>query len=191
MVISVHFSWLNLIFHGSIPIFHGSIPIFHGSIPIFHGSIPMFHGSIPIFHGSIPIFHGSIPIFHGSIPIVHGQIPIFHGSIPIFHGSIPIDPSQTHHIAPPWLHAMQAPRDIFRCHDRGRDWSDLRCSVNQLSFPTKWGCPVVVDTNRSGLKLRIWGLYIGCEWLKHVKTSQVEIVFVPKKWEVWEVQSDL
>ena len=108
-----------------------------------------------------------------------------------FHGSIPIDPSQTHHIAPPWLHAMQAPRDIFRCHDRGRDWSDLRCSVNQLSFPTKWGCPVVVDTNRSGLKLRIWGLYIGCEWLKHVKTSQVEIVFVPKKWEVWEVQSDL
>ena len=121
----------------------------------------------------------------------NGSIPIFHGSIPIFHGSIPIDPSQTHHIAPPWLHAMQAPRDIFRCHDRGRDWSDLRCSVNQLSFPTKWGCPVVVDTNRSGLKLRIWGLYIGCEWLKHVKTSQVEIVFVPKKWEVWEVQSDL
>ena len=74
-------------------------------------------------------------------------MPIFHGSIPISHGSIPINPLQTHHIAPPWLHAMQAPRDIFRCQDRGRDWSDLRRSVNQWSFPTKWGLIVVINSD--------------------------------------------
>ena len=59
------------------------------------------------------------------------------GEIPTFHGEIPINPWQTRPRAParpvPPAENSQAPRDIFRCHDRGQVWSDLRCSAERSS----------------------------------------------------------